>query len=190
MMEPSPALTAVMHSGVCSSRIRRLRMAAAYTSLFSHLQGQRSGMREEHLEEPSCPTPCYTWKGFMERSQSGIIQKQQYTLCILMLPTVLSLPPLLPPAHPSQLAAPTAGTSPGSLSLTEANSTNDPKFCHFSQSKAFPDHCYKNTSREAVLGERFQRCSVPHPAWKAAPYPTGMCLPLGHSSTSSPVRLR
>lgn len=52
MMEPSPALTAVMHSGVCSSRMRRLRMAAAYTSLFSHLQGQRSGMRKEHEESP------------------------------------------------------------------------------------------------------------------------------------------
>lgn len=148
MMEPSPALTAVMHSGVCSSRIRRLRMAAAYTSLFSQLQGQRSGMREEHLGEPSCPTPCYTWKGFMKRSQCGIIQSQQYTLCIPMLPAVLCLPSLLPPAHPSQL-----GPALVLCLLQSQTSPMIPSSANFSQSKAFPDHYYKSTSGEAVLGE-------------------------------------
>lgn len=55
MMEPRPARTAVMHSGVCSSRILRLWIAAAYTSLFSHLQGQRFGTREESEYERLSP---------------------------------------------------------------------------------------------------------------------------------------
>lgn len=40
MMELSPARTAVMHSGFCSSFRRRLCTARAYRSLFSQLNTQ------------------------------------------------------------------------------------------------------------------------------------------------------
>lgn len=45
---------------------------------------------------------------------------------------------------------------------------------------------WENYSRDASLA----RNPLQHPAKEAVTHPTGTCLPLGHSSTSSPVMVR
>jgi len=92
MMDPSPARTAVMHSGVCSSRILKLRIAAAYMSLFSHLQGRRSRTKQESVSGSSCCTPDrYMWNGSMGRFRFRITEREHYAICILVLPNLILL---------------------------------------------------------------------------------------------------